>query len=158
MSVRSRFLGFRTVLLICACAALLLAGLVSTPAAKAAGVLTDATGPVHSGLSGKCLDDYGNSSANGATVDLYDCNGSPAQNWTVKAASSSLQINGLCLAVTGGGTSNGTLVHLETCNGGGNQQWGLGGSVHELVNLASGRCLDDPGFNTTNGTRLQIYD
>jgi hypothetical protein len=42
------------------------------------------------------------------------------------------------------------------CNGGGNQQWlpvkGM------LVNPVSGRCLDDPGFTTTNGTQLEIWD
>ncbi len=27
-----------------------------------------------------------------------------------------------------------------------------------LVNPVSGRCLDDPGFNTTNGTQLEIWD
>ncbi len=27
-----------------------------------------------------------------------------------------------------------------------------------LVNPVSGRCLDDPGFNTTSGTQLEIWD
>ena len=27
-----------------------------------------------------------------------------------------------------------------------------------VVNPVSGRCLDDPGFNTTNGTQLEIWD
>lgn len=26
-----------------------------------------------------------------------------------------------------------------------------------LVNKASGLCLDDPNFNTANGTQMQIY-
>ena len=27
----------------------------------------------------------------------------------------------------------------------------------ELVNPASGKCLDDPGFNTANGTQLDLW-
>jgi hypothetical protein len=40
-------------------------------------------------------------------------------------------------------------------NGGANQQWQAGHS--ELVNPASGKCLDDPGFNTTPGTQLILW-
>ena len=42
-----------------------------------------ATGPITSGYAGKCVDVAGASSANGAAVQLYDCNGTTAQTWTV---------------------------------------------------------------------------
>jgi hypothetical protein len=52
-----------------------LIGVTSTSAAAATGQIT--------GLGGKCVDVAAASSANGAAVQLYDCNGSAAQQWTV---------------------------------------------------------------------------
>ncbi|WP_225447996.1 chitinase [Streptacidiphilus sp. P02-A3a] len=114
------------------------------------------TGAVASGVAGKCLDDFAGSSADGTIVDLYDCNNTPAQQWTV-ASNNTLQINGKCLDITGASTADGALVELWDCNGGGNQVWQQGAN-NTLVNPASGKCLDDPGFSTTNGTQLDIWD
>lgn len=112
------------------------------------------TGPVTSAVNGaKCVDDFGASTTAGAKVDLWDCNRSSAQQWTLTAGT--LRVNGLCLDVTGAGTANGTLVGLWTCNGGANQQWQSSNGT--LLNPASGKCLDDPGFNVTNGTQLDIW-
>ncbi|HEV2640958.1 MAG TPA: ricin-type beta-trefoil lectin domain protein [Actinocrinis sp.] len=112
------------------------------------------TGPVTSGISGKCLDDFAANTANGTKADLWDCNGTAAQNWQYNG--STLQVNGACLDVTGAGaTANGTLVELWGCNGGSNQVWQSQNG--ELVNPASGECLDDPASSTTNGTQLEIW-
>ncbi|MFD0635686.1 ricin-type beta-trefoil lectin domain protein [Catenulispora yoronensis] len=113
------------------------------------------TGPVTSGIAGKCLDDFAGSNANGTKADLYSCNGTGAQQWTV-ASNGTLQINGKCLDITGAATTNGALIELWDCNGGGNQQWVAQNGA--LLNLASGRCLDDPGFSTTDGTQLDLWD
>ena len=96
-----------------------------------------ATGTIVSGLSSsKCVDDNNGSGTNGTKVQIWDCDGNTsAQNWTVN--------------------SNGTLIEWWTCNGGANQQWQATGG--ELVNPASGKCLDDPASNTTNGTQLILY-
>ena len=59
------------------------------------GSVTVPTGPVTSGIAGKCLDDYTGSATDGTKVDLWDCNGTPAQNWTV--GNGLVQINGKCL-------------------------------------------------------------
>jgi Ricin-type beta-trefoil lectin domain len=111
-------------------------------------------GLVTSGIAGKCLDDFGGSSDNGTAADLWDCNTTGAQQWTLD--NGTLQANGKCLDVTGGATANGTLVELWDCNGGGNQAWSAQNGA--LVNPASGRCLDDPASSTTNGTQLEIWD
>ncbi|GAA2011499.1 GH92 family glycosyl hydrolase [Catenulispora yoronensis] len=115
---------------------------------------TSHTGPVTSGIAGKCLDDNGGSTVNGTKAQIWDCNGTGAQQWT--STGGTLQVNGKCLDVTGAGTANGTLVEIWDCNGGGNQQWQQNGNT--LVNPASGRCLDDPGFSATNGTQVEIWD
>ncbi|HEV3359907.1 MAG TPA: ricin-type beta-trefoil lectin domain protein [Pseudonocardiaceae bacterium] len=113
------------------------------------------TGPVTSGMAGKCLDDYNASTTNGTKVDIWDCNNSGAQNWTID--NGTLRIQGACLDIIGSGsTASGTLVDMWGCNGGSNQQWSAQNG--ELVNPASGKCLDDPALNTTNGTQLEIWD
>jgi len=112
------------------------------------------TGAV-TGYQGLCLDVAGANSANGTKVDIYTCNGTNAQQWTVES-NSTIQALGKCLDVTGGGTTNGTLVDLYTCNGTGAQVWQAGANG-SLVNPQSGACLDDTGFSTTPGTQVQIW-
>ncbi|MCW2941834.1 MAG: hypothetical protein JWN00_4819, partial [Actinomycetia bacterium] len=74
------------------------------------------------GYGGKCVDIAGANSANGTAVQLYDCNGTAAQRWTV-ASDGSLQGLGKCMDVTAAGTANGTQVQLYDCNGTGAQKW-----------------------------------
>ncbi len=114
-----------------------------------------ATGPI-TGIGGKCVDVRAANTANGTPVQLYDCNGTNAQQWTV-ASDGSIHALGKCLDVTFSGTGNGTLIQLWDCNGSGAQVW-RPQTNGTLVNPQSGRCLDDPGSNTANGTQLQIWD
>jgi beta-glucanase (GH16 family) len=114
-----------------------------------------ATGRI-TGYGGKCVDVAGANTANGTSVQLYDCNGTAAQSWTV-ASDQSLRALGKCMDVTASGTANGTKVQLYDCNGTGAQKW-QARSDGSLVNSNSGRCLDDTGWNTANGTQLQIWD
>jgi chitinase len=115
-----------------------------------------ASGPIASGYAGKCADVAGAGTANGTSVQLYDCNGTSAQNWTV-ASDSSLQALGKCMDVTAAGTANGTSVQLYDCNGTAAQKWQKGPG-DTLVNTGSGKCLDATGPSSANGTRLQIWD
>jgi hypothetical protein len=119
------------------------------------GTVTLPTGPVTSGITGKCLDDYTGSVTDGTKVDIWDCNNSAAQQWTF--ANGTLQVNSKCLDITGGNsTASGTLVEIWDCNGGANQQW-TAGANGSLVNPNSGLCLDDPASSATNGTQLEIW-
>jgi glucosylceramidase len=116
---------------------------------------TTKTGQI-TGLGGKCVDDAAASTANGSQIQLFTCNGTTAQQWTV-AANGSLQVLGKCMDVTAAGTANGTKVELFDCNGTGAQQWQHTAS-NQLVNPASGRCLDATGPSSADGTPLQIWD
>jgi beta-glucosidase len=107
------------------------------------------------GYEGLCLDVAGANSANGTKIDVYTCNGTGAQQWTVET-NQTLQALGKCLDVTGAGTANGTLVDLYACNGTGAQVW-QPQSDGALLNPQSGKCLDDTGFSTTPGTQVQIW-
>jgi hypothetical protein len=113
-------------------------------------------GPVH-GIGGLCLDVRSASSANFTPVQVYTCNGTNAQQWTVVQAGSTLRALGKCLDINGGGTANGTTVDLYDCNSTGAQVF-IPQSNGSLLNPQSGRCLDDPNSSTTPGTQLQIWD
>ncbi|MFI0897363.1 ricin-type beta-trefoil lectin domain protein [Streptomyces sp. NPDC020983] len=107
------------------------------------------------GYGGKCVDVAGASAANGTAVQLYDCNGTAAQQWTV-GANGTLKALGKCMDVTSAGTADGTPVQLYDCNGTAAQSWQKQ-SNGELVNTGSGKCLDATGPSSANGTRLQIW-
>ncbi len=111
------------------------------------------TGPV-TGYQGLCLDVRGANSADGTPVQVYSCNGTNAQSWTLTSGNQ-LQALGKCLDVTGAGTADGTLVQLYTCNGTGAQVW-QHQSNGEYVNPNSGKCLDDTGWGGS-GTQVQIW-
>jgi hypothetical protein len=136
-----------------------LAIIVTTAVVAALGVLglTNAmaatAGPI-TGLGGKCVDVAGANSANGTAVQLYTCNGTAAQQWTVEA-DGSVRALGKCLDVTGASTADGAKVQLYACNGTGAQRWTA--SAGRLVNPSSGKCLDASGNSSANGTRLQIW-
>ncbi|GJF31333.1 lipase [Kitasatospora sp. NE20-6] len=114
-------------------------------------------GPVRSGVgtAGKCLDVKGGSAANGTPVEIWTCNATDAQWWTLRA-DGTLRAVGKCLDATGYGTANGTPVEIWDCNGGANQVWQPYNGGYR--NPLSGRCLDDPGFATADGTRLDLWD
>ncbi|MER6777053.1 MULTISPECIES: ricin-type beta-trefoil lectin domain protein [unclassified Streptomyces] len=115
---------------------------------------TGRTGPI-TGLAGKCVDVAGANPANGTPVQLYDCNGTPAQQWTI-AADGTLRALGKCLDVTGGATADGTPVQLYDCNGSPAQRWALP-AARDIVNPQADKCLDVTGNNAANATRLQIW-
>ncbi|MBT2392914.1 ricin-type beta-trefoil lectin domain protein [Streptomyces sp. ISL-1] len=115
----------------------------------------DATGSLV-GLAGKCLDVAGGSSADGTAVQLWDCNGSAAQRWTVRA-DGTVQALGKCLDVTAGSTANGAKVQLYGCNGSGAQQWRHEASTGDLVNVPADKCLDVSDNSSANGARAQIW-
>jgi chitinase len=106
------------------------------------------------GYQGLCLDDRSASTANFNPIQVYTCNGTNAQRWTV-ASGNTLQVLGKCLDVNAAGTANGTTVDLYDCNGTGAQAW-VHQSNGELVNTNSGKCLDVTGFGGS-GTQVQIW-
>ena len=119
-----------------------------------ASAATAATGPI-TGLAGKCVDVAGASSANGTAIQLYTCNGTGAQQWSV-GADGTVQALGKCLDVAAAGTADGTRVQLYDCNGTGAQQWTYS-SGHDLVNPNADKCLDVTGNTATDSTPLQIW-
>ena len=101
-----------------------LAFALSTAVAHQAQAATvTATGTIV-GYEGLCLDDRSASTADYSPIQVYTCNGTTAQQWSVES-DESLQVLGMCLDVDAAGTANGTLVDLYTCNGTAAQDWKL---------------------------------
>ncbi|WP_181777135.1 glycoside hydrolase family 16 protein [Amycolatopsis pittospori] len=107
------------------------------------------------GIGGKCVDVAAANSADGTPIQITDCNGNAAQNWTV-GSDGTIRALGKCLDVAGGGTADGTAVQLWGCNGSGAQRWTVSGA-RDIVNPQSNKCLDATGNSSANGTRLQIW-
>ena len=84
-------------------------GLVVTGAAVIYGLLpaSAAAGTPITGLAGKCVDAAGAATSNGTAIQLYDCNGSAAQQWSLSGGALVNAGSGKCLDVTGAATANG---------------------------------------------------
>ncbi|MGH3252722.1 MAG: ricin-type beta-trefoil lectin domain protein [Trebonia sp.] len=127
-----------------------------TPTPTTSGGGGTGTGPI-TGYDGQCVDVRGASSANFTPVQVYTCNGTSAQQWTVVQAGSTLRAFGKCMDINAGGTADGTTVDLYECNDTAAQVF-IPQSNGALYNPQSGKCLDDPNSSTTAGTQLQIWD
>ncbi|WP_307795313.1 cellulase family glycosylhydrolase [Actinacidiphila acididurans] len=113
-------------------------------------------GTIVGSQSGRCVDAAAAGTANGTVVQIYDCNGTVAQQWQPRADGSVLNPNsGRCLDITGGATANGSRVQLYDCNGTGAQKWQVN-SNGTVTNPQSGKCLDANG--SANSSYLQIWD
>ncbi|GAA0397212.1 ricin-type beta-trefoil lectin domain protein [Microbispora corallina] len=111
-------------------------------------------GKAITGYGGKCVDVAGADSANGTQVQLYTCNGTAAQQWTV-GTDGTIRALGKCLDVAAASSANGTKVQIYDCNGTAAQTWTAGsdGTLRAL-----GKCLDATGPSSADGTPLQIWD
>ncbi|MEU5222356.1 ricin-type beta-trefoil lectin domain protein [Streptomyces toyocaensis] len=94
---------------------------------------------VHS--SGRCMDVRNSSTANGAVVQLWGCNGTGAQQWYV-GSDGAIRALGACLEVPDGATADGTLVQLWECDGGANQRFTVT-DAGEIVVRATNKCLQN---------------
>ncbi|MER7892404.1 ricin-type beta-trefoil lectin domain protein [Micromonospora sp. NPDC094482] len=118
------------------------------------GTATGGTGPIR-GLANKCLDVRSGATADGTQIQLYTCNGSTSQAWTV-TPNSTVRALGKCLDVSGGGSADGTKIQLWTCNGTGAQNWSAQADG-TLRNPQSGKCLDVSGNNSADSTPVHLW-
>ncbi|MGI5246653.1 lectin [Dactylosporangium sp. CA-139066] len=148
---RSRSARLRRVLVAAASLALCAVSIIPLRPGTAAAAGTGAI----SGYAGKCVDVAGANTANGTQIQLWTCNGTNAQNWTV-GTDGTIRALGKCLDVSGGSTADGAKVQLWDCNGTGAQQWAVS-SANDIVNPQANKCLDASGWGTADGTPLLIW-
>ncbi|MFI7607904.1 PQQ-dependent sugar dehydrogenase [Micromonospora sp. NPDC049366] len=118
------------------------------------GTTSGGAGPIR-GLANKCLDVRNAGTADGTQIQLYTCNGSAAQTWTV-TPNSTIRALGKCLDVNGGASADGTKIQLWTCNGSGAQNWSAQADG-SLRNPQSGKCLDVSGNNSADSTPVHLW-
>jgi beta-glucanase (GH16 family) len=117
---------------------------------------TGGTNAIRGNGSGRCIDVPGANSADGTRLQIYDCNGTAAQQWTI-GSDNTVRALGKCMDAAAAGTANGTAVQLYTCNGTAAQHFTLN-SAGDLVNLNANKCVDVTGAATANGSQLQLWD
>ena len=130
--------------------AVVVVGVATLALSRAASV----TGPVK-GIASKCLDNSAARVADGNKIQLYTCNGTAAQQWTIPG-DGTIRVQGYCLDVRAAGTKSKTLVQLYHCNGTVAQQWKVN-SDKSIVNPHSNMCLDDQYAKTTDGNQIWVY-
>ena len=119
--------------------------------------------------SGKVLDDPGGSMDQGTVINQFQLNGGSNQLWKlIPVSNGNVTIvnvySGLALTDPGGSMANGAPIQQFYASlyspPSSAQQWRvipLGNSFNEIVNAASGKVLDIPGFSAANGTHLQQF-
>ncbi|HEU5353083.1 MAG TPA: ricin-type beta-trefoil lectin domain protein [Actinocrinis sp.] len=120
-----------------------------------------ATGPVQVTLinarSNTCMDTAGRIFANGTKEDIWTCNGTPAQTWTVTPAGQLTEDGGAyCLDDFGLEKDPGTRVVIWSCNGGANQRWTIQPNG-TIVSANAGLCIDVSGKGTNDGAALVLW-
>jgi beta-glucanase (GH16 family) len=106
--------------------------------------------------SGRCIDVPAANPADGNRLQIYDCNGTGAQQWTV-GSDGTVRALGKCMDAAAAGTANGTAIQLYTCNGTSAQRFTYT-AAGDLVNISANRCVDVAGHGTANGSQLQLWD
>jgi len=103
------------------------------------------------GAGGLCLDLNGAVPSDGNHIQVFTCNDTVAQVWTL-AADGTLRVVGKCAAVADDGA-----VRIFGCDGRRSAQWRTG-PHRELVSLAADDCLTDPGAGTRSGAGVRVED
>jgi hypothetical protein len=118
------------------------------------------------GLANKCVDVNANSSANGAVVQLWTCNGSSAQNWVALDKGGgwfALQHQGTnqCLNrdTSSNNSSGGGWVQQYDCQWSGSSefQWWFDSTNSHIKNRWDAHYLDVTGANSADGTRIETW-
>ncbi|GAA1029468.1 MULTISPECIES: family 16 glycosylhydrolase [Amycolatopsis] len=107
------------------------------------------------GIGGKCVDVPWANPANFTQLQITDCNGNAAQNWTI-GGDGTIRALGKCMDVKYSGTDDGTPVQMYDCNNSNAQQWVVT-AAHDIVNPHANKCLDAAGVSSANGTKLQLW-
>lgn len=115
-----------------------------------------ASGKAIKGIASKCIDNQAGKMANGNKIQLYTCNNTDAQKWTVRANGTITNANGYCLDAKSAGTTSGTLVQLYQCNNTVAQVWKVN-TNGTITNPHANLCLDDKHSGTDDGTQIWLW-
>ncbi len=109
--------------------------------------------PQIKGFDSKCVNDAGDSSANGTKIVLWPCNGGGAQDWTY--TKDKLVHNGRCLTDPASG-GNGTRLILNGCSSAKNDLWVHKSNGEYVLAAQDGKlCLN--ASSAADGTQLDAF-
>jgi hypothetical protein len=108
---------------------------------------TDRTGTIR-GQNSLCLDLNGNLAFDDNHIDVFTCNNTSAQVWTL-ATDGTLRVDGKCALIVGDNT-----VRIVSCDGRTTARWQASNST--LINAANGKCLTDPSGGRQSGTPVTV--
>jgi chitinase len=137
-------------------------------AAKATqpGALADGTYTIASAFSGKCVDIAGASTANGAQVQQYQCNGTGAQTFALRNMGQGWYRllnthSGKAIDIDSASTADGAKVQQYTDNGTSAQRFsikpGADATTFVITDEGSGKCLDVAGWSTNDSGKIQQW-
>ncbi|GAA2482958.1 RICIN domain-containing protein [Winogradskya humida] len=96
---------------------------------------------------GYCLDLNGGVAIDTNHVQVFDCNGTAAQVWTLDT-DGTLRVSGKCAQ-----SSDDTRVRITTCRGQDTTLWRVEGAT--VINVATGDCLTDPAGGSRVGAGVR---
>ncbi|AQZ70285.1 glycoside hydrolase [[Actinomadura] parvosata subsp. kistnae] len=145
---------------------LLLLGLLPVPQASAATVDPNAWYVLVNRNSGKALDVYNLSTADGARITQWTRNNGDQQQWQFVDSGGGYyriksRLSGKVLDVSGASTANGASVVQWSDHNGTNQQWRLADSPDghvRLINRNSNKALEVQNASTADGGNIVQYD
>ncbi|KAL0951944.1 hypothetical protein HGRIS_008595 [Hohenbuehelia grisea] len=119
-AVTSRVISFSTasvVTITSSASSVLPSGTAPLPITSQGPVPVPAPVRIHpAGVNNKCLDVAGNNQANGTPVQVYDCNGSGAQNWIINPGTTQVKLAGTNFCLDAGSTpANGVELKIWQC-------------------------------------------
>jgi hypothetical protein len=120
---------------------------------------------MHNRDSGKCVNVAHDSGDNGASIQQYHCDNTPAAKFRFNDMGNGFfEIEGQnshkCVQPHGGWIDNGVLLEQWDCWGSAAQQWQLqptSGGAYRVVNMNSGMCIDVPYWSHDDWLQLQQW-
>ncbi len=136
----------------------------STKAHTSNVVLENGIYVITSTTANKALDVTGAQTANGTKIQIYDSNGSAAQQWQIVRQSDGLYkirsiFSSKYLDVINASTAVGAQTQIYTGNSSCAQKWSIvySGYKYYIFNKCSSLSLDITSANFSNGTKMQLY-
>ena len=108
-----------------------------------------------SGPGGRCMDVDHSSTTPGATIQLWDCNGTAAQRWTRPSDGTLRAAVGMCADVPSGSLHAGVPLRTDTCSSTDPaQKWTIGTDGTIRSSKKPKLCLSAPGTNNAEPITL----
>lgn len=100
----------------------------------------------------ECIDIPHQQTDDGTPVSLFNCHGSPNQQWTI-ASGQITGMSGVCLDVMGSAPNDGAQIIIVHCNGRDSEKWNLANG--QIVGIG-GNCIDVVGGHAQDHATLII--